>query len=152
MSRTVLVALDGSAASQKALGFAAELAPDKSDKFVLVNVITKREVPEAVRKFAKSEHIDGPPEWVYEKVIAENILKGGKRLLRKKSKAAVTMLVTHGEPAAKLVDEAKKTKADLIVIGTRGVSELEGLVFGSVAHRVTHLAPYQTKATVIVIR
>ncbi len=152
MSRTVLVALDGSAASEKALGFAAELATEKTDRFILVNVIANREVPDAVKRFAKAEHIEGPPEWVYEKVIAENILKGGKRLLRKKSKAAVTILVTHGEPAAKLVAEAKKAKADLIVIGTRGISELEGLVFGSVAHRVTHLAPYKTQATVMVIR
>ena len=46
------------------------------------------------------------------------------------------------EPAGKVIPEIAKTeKADLILIGSRGKTDLEGLVIGSVTHQVLHRAP-----------
>jgi nucleotide-binding universal stress UspA family protein len=42
-----------------------------------------------------------------------------------------------GEPAATIVAEAQRQRADLIVLGTRGLTPLAGLLLGSVALRVT---------------
>jgi nucleotide-binding universal stress UspA family protein len=44
--------------------------------------------------------------------------------------------VRIGAPAAVLVDEAQRQRADLLVLGTRGLTPLRGLLFGSVALRV----------------
>ena len=44
--------------------------------------------------------------------------------------------IRHDEPASALRDAALEGKADLVVIGTRGLSRLEHLLLGSVAERV----------------
>ena len=48
-------------------------------------------------------------------------------------------LVT-GDPASTIAKFAAKLKCDLIVMGTRGTGTVRGLVFGSVATKVVHLA------------
>ncbi|MFH2129409.1 MAG: universal stress protein [bacterium] len=45
------------------------------------------------------------------------------------------------EPAGKMIPEiARNENADLILIGSRGKTDLEGLIIGSVTHQVLHLA------------
>jgi nucleotide-binding universal stress UspA family protein len=52
-------------------------------------------------------------------------------------------------PAGSVIPEiAEAEEADLIVMGSRGRTDLKGLVLGSVTHRVLHLAP----CPVLVIR
>jgi nucleotide-binding universal stress UspA family protein len=43
-----------------------------------------------------------------------------------------------GEVAKAIVDEARRFDADLIVIGSRGLSDFAALLVGSVAHKVIH--------------
>lgn len=50
-------------------------------------------------------------------------------------------LATDGHPATAIVEEAKTRKADLIVMGTRGLTGLKHLALGSVADRVVRTAP-----------
>jgi nucleotide-binding universal stress UspA family protein len=45
-----------------------------------------------------------------------------------------------GHAAREIVEDAKKHQADVIVMGSRGRSDLAGLVLGSTAHKVIHLA------------
>jgi nucleotide-binding universal stress UspA family protein len=49
--------------------------------------------------------------------------------------------VREGYPASVIVDEAESRGADLIVIGTRGLSGLKHLLLGSIAERVVQKAP-----------
>lgn len=51
-----------------------------------------------------------------------------------------TELMT-GEPAEKIIDYAKKTDAEMIVLGAKGHSPVEHLILGSVTDRVTTHAP-----------
>jgi nucleotide-binding universal stress UspA family protein len=46
-----------------------------------------------------------------------------------------------GRPAPEILAHAKKTAADMIVMGTHGRSGLEHAILGSVAERVVHHAP-----------
>ncbi len=47
--------------------------------------------------------------------------------------------IEGGEPADAILRAAKAHAADMIVMGARGLSELQGLVFGSVSHKVLHM-------------
>ncbi len=46
----------------------------------------------------------------------------------------------HGHTAKMIVEGAQEYGADLIVMGSRGLSDLGGIFLGSVAHKVLHLA------------
>jgi nucleotide-binding universal stress UspA family protein len=50
-------------------------------------------------------------------------------------------VVREGYPATVIVDEAASRNADLIVIGTHGLSGLKHLLLGSIAERVVQKAP-----------
>jgi nucleotide-binding universal stress UspA family protein len=54
---------------------------------------------------------------------------------------AVTTEVLSGHPASAIVDTAREKKYDLIVMGTHGRTGLAHLFMGSVAEKVTRLAP-----------
>jgi nucleotide-binding universal stress UspA family protein len=45
-----------------------------------------------------------------------------------------------GHAAREIIDDAREHQADVIVMGSRGRGDLAGLVLGSTAHKVIHLA------------
>jgi nucleotide-binding universal stress UspA family protein len=45
-----------------------------------------------------------------------------------------------GYAAREIIDDAREHQADVIVMGSRGRGDLAGLVLGSTAHKVIHLA------------
>jgi len=49
--------------------------------------------------------------------------------------------IADGRPAQEIVRAAKRLEADLIIMGSRGRSNLKGLAVGSVSHKVSHIAP-----------
>jgi nucleotide-binding universal stress UspA family protein len=52
----------------------------------------------------------------------------------------VQTLLLHGAPASTIVQRATQEGSDLIVLGTRGVSDIKGFLLGSVARKVASLA------------
>ena len=50
-------------------------------------------------------------------------------------------LTAEGDPAGRILDTAKNGGADLIVLGSRGLTDVASLLLGSVSHKVLHLAP-----------
>lgn len=56
--------------------------------------------------------------------------------------------VAAGHVAKNIVDTAAELRSDLIVMGSRGLSDVQGLLLGSVTHKVIQLAP----VTVLVAR
>jgi nucleotide-binding universal stress UspA family protein len=53
----------------------------------------------------------------------------------------VTDLIMEGPPADKICDVAQVESCEMIIMGSRGRSDLKGLLLGSVAHRVLQQAP-----------
>jgi nucleotide-binding universal stress UspA family protein len=47
---------------------------------------------------------------------------------------------TSASPASAILQEARDLDAGMIVVGSRGLSDLGGLLLGSVAHKVIQLA------------
>ncbi|MGB0620315.1 MAG: universal stress protein [Myxococcota bacterium] len=51
------------------------------------------------------------------------------------------LLIEAGDPRLTITAEAERQSADLIVMGTRGLTGLKHVALGSVAHRVVRTAP-----------
>lgn len=45
-----------------------------------------------------------------------------------------------GDPAGNIIAAAEHEKAELVVMGRRGLGNVAGLVMGSISHKVAHLA------------
>lgn len=65
-----------------------------------------------------------------------------------KNEISCTERIMDGSPAEIISEVARIEKADMIIMGSRGLNDLEGLLLGSVTHRVLKTAP----CPVLVIR
>ena len=76
----------------------------------------------------------------YQQEDGEAALKAARKVL---DKAGVThhWSISVGEPAEAIVQYASENGCDQILMGTRGMGSLSGLVMGSVATRVIELSP-----------
>jgi nucleotide-binding universal stress UspA family protein len=163
---TILAPIDGSRHALKALDLACDLAVKFGTKLSVVYVITEQRLPPQLRRMAEVEHLTepSPPDLPQPGGISGELGSRlqqamsteadraahealGKRLLDDAERAAVvkglkgtvTTLV-YGDPATEILALAEAAKADMIVMGSRGLSNLKGLLVGSVSHKVMHLA------------
>jgi nucleotide-binding universal stress UspA family protein len=72
--------------------------------------------------------------------LGEEILNEAEALAKKKGVTEIKRMKLKGNPAEAIVEAAEKIDADLIVVGTRGLTDLKGILMGSVSHKVIHLA------------
>jgi nucleotide-binding universal stress UspA family protein len=137
----ILVGIDGSAPSLKAVDFAADLASKYNAELILLKVVGDRppELDPAVEEYARSEHIP-LPEAELTLTMADNILDHARRQALSSGATQVSVEPSFGDPAAQIVAAARDREADLIVVGSRGHGRLAGLLIGSVAQKVVSLA------------
>jgi nucleotide-binding universal stress UspA family protein len=124
----ILVAYDGSESAKRALDYAAKLA--NGDRVTVVSVA------EELPQFGRAPAMVVPEE--HEERLRE--LSEAVAALQAKG-IALHAVERHGDPAALIVDEAEKEHAELIVIGTRGLSAAKRWLLGSVSTKVLHHAP-----------
>jgi nucleotide-binding universal stress UspA family protein len=162
MMRTIVAATDGSAAAQKAVELASDLAGKYQARLVLVHVLHHRALPEL-----KVEHLATVPE-AYRPAVADMaaMLAGtvdrgsqtgaalrraldlyGQQMLddaattaRERGAKEVIVSLQEGDPVQCILDCAEREKADVIVVGSRGLGNLKGLFLGSVSHKLSQLA------------
>ncbi len=132
MFKTVIVAIDGSEHSKKALHYAQELADRFNATLCLVHAFPHTSDLLAYDDFEKLIS--------QRKAAGQEILDEARHILGK-TRFTVEEELLEGPEAEAILTVAKAYKADLIVMGTRGRSSLEGLIFGSVSNKVVHLAP-----------
>jgi nucleotide-binding universal stress UspA family protein len=129
-SRThIVVGFDGSDAALRALGHAAdEVQP--GGNLTLVTV-----APTARSAGVLSEDLlSASPD-------AEALLEEARLSLGVRDDIAVEGVAREGDPAAILLEVARDTGADLVVIGRRGRNFAARALLGSVAERVVNQAP-----------
>ena len=93
-----------------------------------------------MRNFFRIGRDQALPARVYE-FVAEQILADAERALKDAGVKEVSRIVMEGDPAECILHCAKDHSADMIIFGSRGLSEIKGLLFGSVSHKVSQLAP-----------
>ncbi|MCB1174051.1 MAG: universal stress protein [Leptospiraceae bacterium] len=129
----ILVPVDGSESSRKALEFAIRLARVSHAKLTLFEVVEEFGPLPGYYEAA-------PPGKDRLKWIAEQRFEKVEPFLAE-SNVEWERVVDEGYPADKICELAEKGKYDLIVIGSRGLSGLSRFLVGSVSDRVVHHAP-----------
>jgi len=157
MFKRILIPIDGSKTSQKALKRGVELAAEQGAALRLLHVHEVSVLRDTYAAQTASGLTVAPNVKALEKYEAD-LENRSKTLLEQATamakKAGVTKvdgkMVNSGvrRPAKLIVDDATKWKADLIVMGTHGRSGFDHLVFGSVAEGVMRTA----SAPVLLIR
>jgi len=130
----IMLAVDGSSCSLRATRFLLRLIAGREGSEVhVVNVQPPVRhadlLPGKGKRLVKQWNVEG----------AELETAAAQELLADAQVPCRLHLVT-GDPASTIAKFAAKLKCDLIVMGTRGTGTVRGLVFGSVATKVVHLA------------
>jgi nucleotide-binding universal stress UspA family protein len=67
-------------------------------------------------------------------------LEEAEKRARSKGLTEVKTIAKTGPVARTIVDVAKRREADVIIMGSRGLGTVEGILLGSVSHKVVSLA------------
>ena len=132
----VLVPFDGSDHAMRALGYVIELSADLK-KPLEVHLLNVQASPIDYSLYLAPDMIEG---------VKAGLNDEGKRVLDDAFElltAAGTPFQAHvdlGNVAEQVEAQVQKLGCDVIVMGTRGLSSVTGLLLGSVATRVIHEA------------
>ncbi|MGF1611651.1 MAG: universal stress protein [Kiloniellales bacterium] len=168
MIKTIVVPTDGSEHANKAVLLASDIAEKYGARLVLLHVLLRGGLSGEMKHMAEVEHLaeregaagapfaanipaaaarllhdaraDEAPRRVYEK-IGRLILDNAETTARKAGVEQIKSALEDGEAAQQILDCAEREGANLIVMGSRGLGAVKGLLMGSVSHKVTQLAP-----------
>ncbi|WP_343079686.1 universal stress protein [Ostreiculturibacter nitratireducens] len=174
MTRKILVAYDGSDNSRRALELASELSAKLEMDLTILHVMMHGKSAEEILRLAEAEHIVREPAGDAAEKLRMTALNMREHLGRDPADAervravsaigdqlvaeAQTMsdelgarnvrtMVRSGDYAEEILEAAKETGADMVVVGSRGLGLIKGALLGSVSMRVAERA-YRTVVTV----
>ena len=127
MGLTIVVGYDGSGCAKAALDRALELAGPTGKV-----IITYADAPPRI---GASSLV--PPENIRE--LGEKVTGEALREAQRRGVPAEVVLENE-RPAEALLTVAERTKADIIAVGSRGESQLTGLLLGSTPYHLVHRA------------
>lgn len=164
MFENILVATDGSSNAERAAAVAGALAAACHAKLSIVHVAPpflpladvtdsaiSTQFPKDVRDDIQNllEQTGGWEKTPFSQIPAPEsavryvcgVATGtAERIARENGAQTIEQVIADGDPANAIVAEARRINADLIVIGSRGLGNLEGLIIGSVSHKVLLLS------------
>ena len=138
MFERILVAVDGSEGSKKALRLAATLQQTCDSELLILTVFRHHSLLEASMSMVRPDDPENLDDAMrgYAKEVAEE----AKKIAAETGASRVRAFVKGGQPARTIVKFGEEHKADLIVVGSRGQGDMQGFLLGSVSHKVTSLA------------
>jgi len=166
MVKRILVASDGSSCAGRAVRFAGDLAGACGVPLIVVHAY-QDSVADELRHMVEVEHLSEPTavesavgrtgpvavsalaaetragvadERRAAEAVGKLIVADAARVARERGVKNVAAFGEHGDPAAVILETARREAVDMIVLGRRGLSDLEGLLLGSVSHKVMHLS------------
>jgi nucleotide-binding universal stress UspA family protein len=153
MIKRVLVAIDGSEHANRAIDLACAVASRFGAELIAVHVVPDKPLSEAERKMAEVE-FQGEVARDFDltrladarddiRLLSQRLTEqaaDAKARARQQAVPSVRTVLREGDPATAILNVAKEERADIIVMGRRGLGDLAGLLLGSVSHKVAHLA------------
>ena len=135
--RTVVVGTDGSETAQLAVRQAAELAKAFDGQLIIVSAFS-----DSGGGGGASSDVPRDIEWsVTDAAGAEERARSGRTIAKEVGLSKVRVRVDRGDPAEVILNAADDTDADLIVVGSRGMTGAKRFVLGSVPNKVSHHSP-----------
>lgn len=141
MFKKILLAIDGSPDAEEATRYARDMAMHNGAQVIVVHAFDP--IPAVLEGSEES------------RVIAEHTSKGrqiAEQAVQHLESAGVENIteVLEGPPSEAILKVADVRQPDLIIMGSRGLGNLTGLLLGSVSHRV--LADAQVPVMVVKAR
>jgi len=127
----ILVPVDGSAGSDKAVRFAIFLAEGKNKEIILINVQPSYNTPN-IKRFFSQEQIRS-----FQEELSKEVLDHTLEITNSFS-IPVRTVIRIGDPGKEICAEAKENSIDFIVMGYRGLGAVKRAIMGSVATHVLH--------------
>ena len=131
MFKNILLAVDGSEYSNNALAYAKDMTQTYRATLWLVHVFAH---PSDLLGYDDFEKL-----YAKRKCAGQSILDAAKKRLGESAFEIHEELV-EGPEAESILNCAKNSRADIIVMGTRGMGAIKGLLLGSVSRKVIHYA------------
>jgi nucleotide-binding universal stress UspA family protein len=139
----VLCAVDGSEFSRWAVEAIGALGRSALSSVTLLHVVDTRHLkPAGAPHVATYRGVKAAMEKSGETVLrrATGYLETALSQSSRRPRTDVRTLLLHGTPASTIVQRATQDGSDLIVLGTRGMSDIKGFLLGSVARKIASLA------------
>jgi nucleotide-binding universal stress UspA family protein len=131
MFNTIIIGVDGSEAGWRALKYARDMAEKYDAKLIMVH---------AYPRTSDLHDCDGYDNLLFErKSSGQKIIETGRKLIGASS-IAVEEDLLEGPAADAILSVVQVRHADLVVMGSRGMGAIKGMIFGSVATKVSHHA------------
>ena len=135
----ILIAIEDSAYSEKALNYGHHLAQQMQAKVALVHVNELPMAPDYVGNMVMGETPTLVPELI--RIQEENTKALFERIIKSwKDELQVFTFSRMGNVRDEILDVAEEWKADLIILGTHGRTGFDHFISGSVAESVTRKA------------
>jgi len=134
MFSRILVAVDGSPFAERALRYAIDLAKEYGSKLIILHVIMRRfyaVTPSEAGVLATATFV-------------KEMQDEGKAIIDKAEEPAKAEGVNYesrlveGVPAEEIVKISESERVQLIIIGSRGLTEVRAFLLGSVSDKVSH--------------
>ncbi|MDH3677041.1 MAG: universal stress protein [Nitrosopumilus sp.] len=127
----ILVPLDGSENSQKALLQACDLAKNHQGHLVLVYVVDK---PLSLNLLDRKEYLG-----ILRKFGNKVLIKGKE--IAKNQGVDVTTIIKEGNISNEIVKLARNKKCNLIIVGSKGLGKTARFFLGSVSSKLANNSP-----------
>ena len=148
MISKILIPTDGTPASKKAIDYAIGLAKQTKASITILGVVDKSAfLAQSIPASVTSNEIITPIEDYLNKLTESHVDQAVKQCRKKRVKPVT--VIRSGHPVEEIVKEARRSKSNLIVVGSHGKGALESAVLGSVTYG---LIQNNTKYPVLVIR
>jgi nucleotide-binding universal stress UspA family protein len=148
MIKKILLAIDGSAHSNKAVDYALDLAEKFGASITVLNVfqpvLLRGMIEQPGFTLGSDAAINKDLMRFHDKLVASTLEKAKMQ----KPNLTVTGVLKQGDPAQQILETAKTGGFDTIVLGSRGESGIQGLLMGSVSDKVSKHA----EATVVIVK
>jgi nucleotide-binding universal stress UspA family protein len=164
MTGKIVVATDGSDTGYRAVAFAADLSEKFGHALCIVHVLMSRQPGEEIARMMEIEGLAKPamqsdrasdlaplgglfpsaPEEVGTarmiSALGDNIVASAKQRAEEAGAVDVTTRICMGDVADEILDLAESAKAEIIVLGRRGLGRVREVLLGSVSQKVLHHA------------
>ncbi len=136
--RTIVVGTDGSETAGEAVDQSAQLAAADGARLVVVTAFERVDDDHD----HPDESVPSDVRWMLtDSNDAEELARQGRRRAHDRGVRDVVVQAIEGDPASKLIETADDFDAELIVVGSVGLTGPTRFILGSVASTVLHHAP-----------